>query len=145
MLRVTLALALSLGLSACATAKLPLCPRVAHLSYATDTTPSDIGHYTATAAAVRGIHLSPLSAFAMTAHGSSSDIGWFKRNYREMLCAFNPDRVVDPKSVYAACMAGAPTWIEVVASSKPEHLMSDQYGYVYSCAILPPLAVNPNP
>jgi hypothetical protein len=124
----------SLALTGCASARLPLCPKIAAVSFQGGArTGAVVNNYLAAQGNERNVKISPISAFAATFHGSVFSIAWFQGNYAFMLCAFDPKQVVNYEAVYLSCMSHAPEWVKIVQSSKPEDLMVTQTHYADVC------------
>jgi len=115
----------------CASARLPLCPKVAHLGMSTPS--SDVNQYLEQRLPARRIKVEPLSAFAAEFRGSLFSIHWLRRNYAFMLCAFNPKDVIEDEALYNVCMANAPRWMEIVSSKRPDELVLSTTHYVNTC------------
>lgn len=125
-------------LSGCAVTKVPLCPAIARNSYPAGTWNGDpVNRYVAFQAERRELQLSPLSPFIAEVRGATGNVVWLQRNYRFMLCAFDPVQELADKSTYESCMAHADEWARIVQSEHPEHLLASQTLFEASCATKP--------
>lgn len=132
--RVVLVVLSSCLISGCSTVSLPLCPRIAELSYEeTDASKSEMNKYLAEAVRARNISVMNVGPFEAEYQGSWREIRWLEQNYPALLCAFSPSRVIDPTAVHTACMDRAPGWISVVKGGRIDNLFLDDYGYKSSC------------
>ena len=121
-------------LAGCATTVLPLCPRVAQLSYPTGSGQNDVNRFVHERATEKGIKINALSTFAAAFSGYLYNVRWLEKNYPTLLCAFESGQVVDAQTVYLACMSNAPRWIAPVQSEHPENLMLDDTHFKENCA-----------
>lgn len=115
----------------CASARLPLCPKVAHFGMGVPL--SDVNRHLEQRLPARHIKVEPLSAFAAEFRGRFFDIHWLRQNYAFMLCAFNPKDVIEDEAFYNVCMANAPRWMEIVNSKRPEELLLSTTHYADTC------------
>lgn len=132
--RAVLVVLFSWLVSSCSTVSLPLCPRIAGLSYEeSDASKSEVNKYVVEAIRARNISMMNVGPFEAEYKGSWREITWLEKNYPALLCAFSPSRVIDPTAVHTACMDRAPGWISVVKSGRIDNLFLDSYGYKSSC------------
>lgn len=123
-----------LSCGGCATARLPLCPAIAARSYPPNAEASDVNWYTKQQAQRLRISISPVSAFAADFRGKVGSVRWLQRNYRFMLCAFDPRQELNDRSQYLSCMSHAKVWIDRTQSEKPEHLMLEEVMFHENCS-----------
>lgn len=119
------------------TVKLPLCPKLAELSYGdvNEGKGKVIGRYLAEQAEKRGIRINPLSPFVAEFSGPACEIEWLKENYPPLVCAFNSALVPDPADVYSQSMRHVRGWMNLVEQGELEELMNSQYLYCHSCCL----------
>jgi hypothetical protein len=117
------------------TIRLPLCPKLAEMSYDSieEGRGKIIGRTVAEAASARKVRITPLSSFVADFTGPTEQIRWFKRNYPDLLCAFNPKLVVNVEATNLSCMNHVRQWMDLVASGKEEDLMLNEYLYCPNC------------
>lgn len=121
-------------ISGCASVHLPLCPRIASLSYdQKNSEGADVNKHMASALRKLGISSINISSFEAEYHGTWRDIHWLESNYPALICSFSPHRVIDPKAVHTACLERAPGWIMLVKQGRRGDLFLDEYGYKSSC------------
>jgi len=113
--------------------KLPLCPKLAQLSYTPPSTTAVVNKYLTDAVQGKDITLTPLSPFAVELRGEQHDVESITRNYGFFLCAFDPKQIPNVDAVYQQCMANAATWTTIVQSDKPDELMLSNTHYVGVC------------
>jgi hypothetical protein len=125
-----------LFLASCTTVVLPLCPTVARISYSNNEEDVAINRLIIQEAKTRQIEINQLSWFAAEFSGYAPSVAAFKKNYRYMLCAFNPSnpKILQDKvrGTYQTCMTHAAEWIEKTTSG-PEILMTTDF--YENCAI----------
>lgn len=126
-------LTLAMTLANCATARLPLCPKLAALSYQNPKPDTVVSRYLSERAKERHVKISVLSPFAAVLSGSVGSIAWFQRNYPLMLCEFDPSQLVNDENVYLSCMSHAQEWMKILQSNQPEDLMVNETHYAASC------------
>jgi hypothetical protein len=125
-------------MASCTTVVLPLCPAIARISYSTNQEDAVINRLIIQEAKARQIKINQLSWFSAEFSGYSPSVAAFKKNYRYMLCAFDPSnpKILQAKvrDTYQSCMTHAEEWIESTAS-KPETLMTTNSVFYEDCAI----------
>jgi hypothetical protein len=114
-------------------AKLPLCPKIAAKSFEGYNPSAIVNNYILEQARARNVTIQALSPFAAEVSGLPTELEWFERNYKHMLCAFNPRVEVDDRSTYLSCMQHADEWI-VITREKPENLMLTQTKFHEACS-----------
>ena len=129
-------IAIGLALAGCATARLPLCPAIAEKSYASNGRGQLVNSFAARRADDHGIKINVLSPFAADFSGDVVSMRWFQRNYRLILCAFDPRQETHVATLYTSCMVHAPSWIAITQSSAPENLMLASTLYDDTCTEL---------
>lgn len=117
------ALMLVLMTSSCASARFPLCPKLAGLSYQGDQTRAIVNGYLLAQAQERRVKISPMSAFSAKLSGSKRSLAWFQKNYAFMLCAYDPKKATNDEQLYLVCMKHAQEWVSIVQSKEPENLL----------------------
>jgi len=131
---VTTVLTVIVCFGGCASARVPLCAKIAAQSYPNNAQPSVVSRYAAEAAVKKGITVIPLSPFAADIHGGRSRMKWYLDRYPFMLCGFDPTRVIEDEQVYNVCMSNARRWMTIVNSDRPQDLMSVGVPYADACA-----------
>jgi hypothetical protein len=121
------------------TITLPLCPKIASVSYnsADEGKGKLINRFVADEAKRRGIEIHPLSYFIAEFKGPRSEVEWLKRNYASMLCGFNPELVVNDEATYTSCITHAVEWIKLIDEGRMNELMLDKYLYCPNCCTPP--------
>ena len=127
----------AIAYSGCATARFPLCPRIAERSYPLGKPGETVNMFVRDEAKWRQVRIRPLSHFAADFSGSKSDIRWFSGNYSFVLCAFDPRQVINVDAIYTSCMSHALEWLAIVRS-QPENLLLTETKFKDNCAVLPP-------
>lgn len=127
------ALFVCVAVSGCSSIRLPLCPKVAAVSFPAATQTSPVNRYVAAEAQRRGLELTPLSPFVAEFSGPISTLSSFEANYRFLVCAFDPNQERDPRAAFMTCIAHAPYWIEAVKSEAPQNLMLQEHLYFERC------------
>lgn len=127
------ALLVCLAASGCSSIRLPLCPKVAAVSFPVGTKISPVNWYVAEAAEQSGIKLTQLSPFVAEFRGTISSLRSFESNYRFLVCAFDPVQESDPRASFMTCVAHVPFWIEAVKSETPQNLMLQEHLYFERC------------
>jgi hypothetical protein len=115
--------------------RLPLCPAFAEASYPSDGQGKFVNRFLVEQAEKRSVHINVLSEFTADFYGTHWELDWFKRNYRYMLCGFDPKQVVRVQDAYHSCMTNAAEWIRIVQSEHPEDLMRSEYYFYGNCAV----------
>jgi len=111
----------------------PLCPKIAEISYDPPHPGALVNRLVAEQAQERHVQISILSPFVAELSGPAHEIEWFKRNYRFMLCGFDPRLVIEDASTYERIMLGAAEWQTVLQSPHPEQLMGTTIRYAPLC------------
>ena len=134
--RTTLAACGCLLVTACTTIRVPLCPDIAKVSYGQGEQVSDVNRYAVIGANRTGVAIAPLSSFTAEASGFFANVNTFNQDYKFMVCAFEPDRVLssDTSDIYINCMSKADNWATIVNSNKPEDLMLEESLFRPTCA-----------
>jgi hypothetical protein len=116
---------------------LPLCPRLAQLSYETREAGNGklVGSFLQAAADARGIQIQLLSSFVAEFRGPPHQIRWLEQNYAMLLCAFNSALVIDDQAVYTSAMNHAEDWIALVREGRHKDLMLSQYKFCNNCCV----------
>jgi hypothetical protein len=114
-------------LAGCTTTKLPICPKLAELSYSTlgEGNNKLIGQFTAQELAERHIKFRPLNYFVAEFRGSCHQIHWLRENYPLLLCSVNPRFVSSPQrleDIHRLCMLHAAEWMASVDRGKSADL-----------------------
>ena len=136
--RPLLILAMLCSCSGCVATRLPLCPAIAEVSYDTRQEGKGqlIGRYLRSETERRLISVRPLTPFIAEFRGTFWEIAWLRRNYVMLLCAFNPDLVIDDEGLYRRASSSARKWIQLVDAGEEAELM--EFGYCRSCCTTPP-------
>lgn len=113
----------------------PLCPKLAQASYEDEETGKGklIGKFLAARAKQLGVTITPLSAFEAELFGPELQVDLLLKQYPTLLCAFNPDLVINDESTFTSCMTHARKWMELTSTGKSEHLMHDEHVYCPNC------------
>jgi hypothetical protein len=130
-----LVLLICLIVSGCASTQLPLCPKIAAVSFPSGVPVSAVNRYISEDAARRGIKIAQLSPFVAEYRGSVSAISAFESNYRFLVCAFEPSQERDPRAAYMTCTAHSPFWIDAIKSDAPQNLMLQEHLYFERCVM----------
>ncbi|MDY1010351.1 hypothetical protein [Sphingomonas sp. CFBP9019] len=134
MTRIPFAL-VALVISGCMTsARLPLCPAIAHKSYAASEVVTDINRFAVSVAKRKDISIIQMSPFIMQVSGLRDNVKWYVESYPNMLCSFHYDQVKDAKRTFLSCMSNAPKWIHYVQTRRGAELMTDETLYQSNCA-----------
>lgn len=115
------------------TVRVPLCPKLAAVSYTPAQPDAIVNKFMAEQAQLRKITIKPLSPFVAEVSGKKSQIKWFVNNYQFMACAFDREQVIADETTYTTCTQYAPSWIDIVQSEKPEDLMLEGTHFVGVC------------
>jgi hypothetical protein len=132
--RLLLLSAASALLSACASVNLPLCPRVAALSSASDSPPVlTPNRFILEAAKRKDIEVTVITPFVAQYKGSWTSLTWIESNYPALVCAFDPRAVIDPTSLHTSCTRHAPEWIAIVKAGTLDDLFLDPFLFKAIC------------
>lgn len=121
--------------SGCTSAILPLCPKIAAVSYPQGEEQSPVNFYLINETKRSNLKLSILSPFAIELRGSLVAMNRIKRNYPHFLCAFDPKQEQSIKAAYMTCITYAPKWIDSIQSKEPQYLMLEENYYFERCII----------
>lgn len=128
---------MSISLLGCASAKLPLCSKIADYSYINPNSLPGKERYLNFHLMERlkssRIKINITSPFSAEFSGSVSSIRDLESDYAELICAFDPANVPNDASLFSSCMNHADEWIELVQAGKIEDLFLDQYRYKPNC------------
>lgn len=115
--------------------RLPLCPRLATLSYATieEGRGKLVGRFVAEQAVARKVEIIPLSSFVAEFKGPTKQIEWFKQNYGNLVCAFNNALVIEDEQTYLSCMHHVREWMTLIQTGKDAELMLKEHEYCPNC------------
>jgi hypothetical protein len=126
----------TLALAGCSTTQLPICPKMAQLSYDTTDAGKDkiIGRFLADQAARRGIKIKPLSYSVAEFSGPTWQIKWLRANYPVLLCSVNPKLVDSPEhlaDLQRMVMLHAREWMRLVDEGNAAALATFNSNNVY--------------
>ena len=118
---------LSFFVSSCSTTRLPICPKMAQMSYDTiDEGKGQVfGRFLVEQMKQRGITAKPLNYFVADFTGPANQICWLRRNYPLLICSVNPKLVNNPTDLANAerlCMLNARVWMNLVDSGRVSDL-----------------------
>ena len=114
---------------------LPLCAKLAAVSYETEEEGKGklINRFVSEQAAARSVTVRPLSAFVAEYTGKPADIEWFKHNYANLVCAFNPRLVIEDEATHLRCMSHVREWMALVLAGKEKDLLLQASEYSGTC------------
>jgi hypothetical protein len=123
-------------ISGCKTStKLPLCQKLAELSY--DTIDAGRGkvvnRFVAEECLKRHIDIRPLSYCVAEFSGRASQIKWLRNSYPDLLSGFNPKLVIQPEPLYTSSEEHVRQWMALVDAGKTGDLMLKEYVYCPDC------------
>lgn len=126
-----------------AATRLPLCPKLAELSYPTleEGRGQLLGRFVKVEAANRHVSVSPLSYFVAEFRGPRKEIKWLRRNYDILLTQFNPRLITEDEDVFTSAQHHVKSWMQLVDSGRYEDLMLEESAFCPVCCTNPRLMV----
>lgn len=116
-------------LAGCSTMILPLCPKILDANGAVN----GVNRYTIQNTQQRGVQFEALSPFVARVKGSSFGVNNVVSDYPFLVCAFDPNSVIQDEATFMRCVNNAPAWIEKLNSKEPEELMLTELNYSGTC------------
>ena len=110
-----------LFICSCSTTRLPICPKMAEMSYLTvDEGKGQVfGRFLVEQMKARGIKAKPLNYFVADFTGPATQICWLRKNYPLLLCSVNPKLIDSPTHLADAqrmCIIHTREWMKSIDS-----------------------------
>lgn len=117
------------------TERFPLCPKIAALSYSSreEGRGQVVNKFVKDEARRRDVSIIIVSNFVAELEGSPRDIAWFEANYPTLLCAFNPELVIEDEATHTSCHSHVKKWTEIIKTRRENELMLEGNLFCPNC------------